>query len=162
MPPTTPYTPNLGDRDPIEAIRQTTDRVETLVAPWPAAAFERTYAPGKWSARLILTHLAQVEMALGTRARMAVTTRGYVAQPLDQDAWMAHESGLSGSAALQVFVALARMNMVFFQGLSAEDRAKALSHPEYGELTVDWVIHHLAGHQIHHLHQLEQLAESRH
>jgi hypothetical protein len=161
MPPTTPYTPDLGDRDPIEAIRQTTDRVETLVAPWPAAAFERTYAPGKWSARLILTHLAQVEMALGTRARMAVTTPGYVAQPLDQDAWMAHESGLSASAAFQVFVALARMNMAFFQGLSAEDRAKALSHPEYGELTVDWVIHHLAGHQIHHLQQLEQLAESR-
>jgi DinB superfamily len=161
MPPTTPYTPDLGDRDPIEAIRQTTERVEALVVPWPAAAFERTYAPGKLSARLILTHLAQVEMALGTRARMAVTTPGYVAQPLDQDAWMAHESGLSGTAAFQVFVALARMNMVFFQGLSAEDRAKALSHPEYGELTVDWIIHHLAGHQIHHLQQLEQLAESR-
>ncbi len=161
MPPTTPYSPDLGDRDPIEAIRQTTDRVEALVATWPAAAFESTYAPGKWSARLILTHLAQVEMALGTRARMAVTTSGYVAQPLDQDAWMARESGLSGSAAFQAFLALARMNRVFFQGLSAEDRAKALSHPEYGALTVDWIIHLLAGHQIHHLQQLEQISRSK-
>ena len=47
--------------------------------------FERSYAPGKWSARQILTHLAQSEIALSYRVRMALTTPGYAAQAFDQD-----------------------------------------------------------------------------
>ena len=42
--------------------------------------------------------------------------------------------------------------------LSDADRAIALSHPEYGSLTVDWIVHQMAGHQIHHLKQLEAIA----
>jgi hypothetical protein len=50
------------------------------------------------------------------------------------------------------------MNRAFFAGLSPADLATTLSHPEYGALTVDWILHQLAGHQIHHLAQLEQIA----
>jgi hypothetical protein len=35
-----------------------------------------------------------------------------------------------------------------------------MSHPEYGTITVDWIVHLLAGHQIHHLQQLEQADSS--
>ncbi len=103
----------------------------------------------------MLTHLAQTEMALGTRARMALATPNYAAQSWDQNDWMMLESRTSGADALAAFLAMARMNLVFFEGLSAADRAIRLSHPEYGELTVDWIIHQMAGHQINHLQQLE-------
>jgi hypothetical protein len=155
--PTTPYTADLGDRDPLAAIGETIGRIRTLTGAWPQQQFERTYAPGKWSARQILTHLAQTELALGTRARMALSTPGYIAQPFDQDVWMARESGLSGAEALAAFIGVARMNSSFFEGLSPADRQTSLSHPEYGMLTVDWIVHQLAGHQIHHLKQLEQI-----
>jgi hypothetical protein len=138
-------------------MRDSAERVRTLTAAWSPAQFERSYAPGKWSARQILTHLAQTELALGTRARMALATRNYVAQAFDQDAWMAKESSLGGRDAVDAFVALARMNAAFYGGLSPQDRETPLSHPEYGALTVDWIIHQAAGHQIHHLKQLEQL-----
>src|SRR5678816_3001251 len=110
MPPQTPYTNDLAGREPIAALRETTARIGTLASAWSAADFERTYAPGKWSARQILTHLAQTELALGTRARMALSTPGYIAQPFDQDVWMARESGLSGAEALAAFIGVARMN----------------------------------------------------
>jgi hypothetical protein len=155
--PVTPYTPDLGDRDPLAAIRETVDRVRTLTSGWTADQFERSYAPGKWSARQILTHLAQIELASGTRARMALSTPAYVAQPFDQDTWIERDARLSGPQALDAFVALARMNGLMFEGLSAADRATPLSHPEYGPLTVDWIIHQAAGHQIHHLRQLERI-----
>jgi len=155
--PTTPYTPDLGDRDPLVAIRDTVDRVRALTSGWTDDQFERSYAPGKWSARQILTHLAQTELAFGTRARMALSTPAYVAQPFDQDTWIDRDARLSGPQALDVFVALARMNGLMFEGLSAADRSTPLSHPEYGALTVDWIIHQSAGHQIHHLMQLEQI-----
>ena len=156
--PTTPYTKYLGDREPLATIRDSIERVATLVRDWPVDRFERSYSAGKWSARQVLTHLAQTELALGTRARMAVVTPGYAAQAWDQDSWIALDSDLSGQEALGAFLATARMNLAFFEGLSAAQRATTLTHPEYGTLTVDWIIHQMAGHHINHLLQLQQIA----
>jgi hypothetical protein len=159
MPPTTPYSQDLGDREPVATIGVTTDRIRAVTRGWTPAQFERTYAPGKWSARLVLIHLGQTELALGTRARMALSTPNYAAQPFDQDAWIARESAMSGADAVESFAAIARMNAALFGSLSPGDRQIALSHPEYGSLTVDWIIHQLAGHQIHHLMHLELISK---
>ena len=158
MGPQTPYTKALGEREPVAAMRASADRYRQIAAGWTPAQFERTYAPGKWTARQILIHLAQSELALGTRARMALTTPNYAAQSFNQDDWMAKEHTLGGKDALDAFLALVTMNRAFFEGLSSADRATSLSHPEYGALTVDWILHQLAGHQIHHLAQIEQIA----
>ena len=138
-------------------MRDSVERIRTLTHDWDEDRFERTYAPGKWPARLVLTHLAQTEMALGTRARMALATPNYASQNFDQEDWIVRESQTAGADALAAFLALARMNLAFFEGLSAADRATRLSHPEYGELTVEWIIHQMAGHHINHLRQLEQI-----
>ena len=157
MPPETPYTQDLAGRDPLDAMRRVPEQIRAVVASWSPAHWERSYAPGKWTARQILTRVAQTERALGSRARMALATPNYAAQPFDQDEWMARESRLGGGDALLAFVAIGRMNLALFDSLSASDRAVAFSHPEYGALTIDWVIHQMAGHQIHHLQQLEQI-----
>jgi hypothetical protein len=168
MPPTTPYTVDLDGREPIAAMRDTVARIRAVVGGWRPDQFSRTYAPGKWDARQILTHLAQSEIALGYRARMALTSPGYAAQSFDQDAWMSIEAGgasgagrpggLTGHDALDAFAGAATMNTALFASISEKDRAVSLSHPEYGSLTVDWIIHQMAGHQIHHLKQLEAIA----
>jgi len=158
MAPQTPYTTDLAGREPIAALRETTARIGEIARGFSAADFERSYAPGKWSARQIITHLAQTELALGTRARFALTTPNYAAQAFNQDQWMARESALDGRAALEAFLALAAMNTALFAGLSPADRETTLSHPEYGALSVDWIVHQMAGHQIHHLKQLEVIA----
>ena len=56
------------------------------------------------------------------------------------------------------FVAVGRMNQALFDSLPQSRRDTAFSHPEYGSISVDWVIYQMAGHQIHHLRQLEQIA----
>src|SRR6185295_12754865 len=98
MPPQTPYTKALGDREPVAAMRSTADKYRQLLAGWTPAQFERTTAPGKWTARQIMIHLAQTELALGTRARLALTTPNYAAQAFNQDDWMAIESRGSGGS----------------------------------------------------------------
>ena len=157
--PQTPYSADLGDRDPIATMEQTSARIGALVANWTPAQFERTYAPGKWTARGILIHLAQSELALGNRARMALATPGYTAQAFDQDRWMDFEwsdassrsGGASGAVAVQALVAMNAFNRALFGSLSEKERATAFTHPEYGALTVDWLIHQMAGHLVHHL-----------
>jgi DinB superfamily len=158
MPPITPYTPDLENREPIRAMRETTARTRAVSGEWRPDQFERRYAPGKWDARQILVHLAQSELAFGYRVRMALTTPSYQAQLFDQDQWMVRESLTSGPDALDAFLGMAAMNIALFAALSDADRSVALTHPEYGSLTVDWVIHQTAGHQIHHLLQLEAIA----
>jgi hypothetical protein len=158
MPPTTPYSNELGDRDPVAALRDTPDRIRALAGQWTPAQYERTYAPGKWSGRQILIHLAQTELALGNRARMALSTPNYVAQSFDQDQWIARDKALTGREALDAFVALGTMNRALFGSLTPAERETTLSHPEYGALTLDWIIHQIAGHQIHHLKQLDDIA----
>jgi hypothetical protein len=153
-----PYTKDLGGREPVAAMRDTISRIQSLTSAWTTPHFERSYAPGKWSARLILTHLAQGELALGNRARMALTVPNYAAQAFDQDKWVARESHLAGPEAVAAFVALAHMNVVLFDSLSAQDRQTSLTHPEYGALTVQWIVDTIAGHELHHLAQLEAIA----
>src|SRR5213594_967398 len=88
---TNPYAADLGAREPVPAMRDATQQMRSLMSAWTPAQFERTYAPGKWTARQILVHLAQTELALGARARMALSTPDYAAQPFDQNKWIARD-----------------------------------------------------------------------
>jgi hypothetical protein len=156
--PETPYTATLEGRDPIASIAEVLSRIGELSAGWTDQAFERSYAEGKWPARMILLHLAQSEMAFGTRVRMALTTPGYTAQPFNQDDWIGLESAAGGPDALRAFSALGVLNLTLYRSLSEAERQTSLSHPEYGQMTVNWIIYQQAGHQRHHLKQLESLS----
>lgn len=71
---------------------------------------------------------------------------------------MAKESSTAGREALEALLATNALNRAFFNALSPADRATPFSHPEYGALTVDWIVHQMAGHLMHHLIQLEWIA----
>ena len=161
MPPTTNYSKYLGDLEPLAAMRGNVERIRALTKGWSKEQFERAYAPGKWTARQLLLHLAHTEMALGNRARMALATPDYAAQRFDQDVWVGRETRISGQEALDAFTAMSRMNAALFEGLSPAERETAMSHPEYGSITVDWIIHLLPGHQIHHLAHLETISRDQ-
>ena len=160
MAPTTNYSRDLGDREPLAAMRDSITRLIALTRGWTADDFERPYAPGKWTARLVVIHLAQTELALGVRARMALATPNYTAQNFDQNIWLDREAALNGADAMTALAAISRMNVALFETLSAADRETAMAHPEYGSITVDWIIHTIAGHQIHHLAQLVSIPNS--
>jgi hypothetical protein len=153
-----PYADDLGDRDPYQALGETAERIRDLVRDWDDARFERSYAPGKWSARQVLIHLAQTELALTTRVRFAVSQEGYTAQAFNQDDWVPIDAKLDARTALDAYTALRRMNAIMFRNLSQAQRDRQFTHPEYGSLTAAWVAAQMAGHDIHHYKQLVQIA----
>jgi len=105
----------------------------------------------------VIVHLAQIELALTTRVRFAASKDGYVAQPLDQDAWMLLDDHADGPTALGAYMALRRLNVAMFKGMTPAQRQRTFTHPEYGQLTPEWVAAQLAGHDLHHLKQLEMV-----
>jgi hypothetical protein len=157
MPQKNPYAGDLGSLDPMKALADTPKKIHALIAKWPARRWEKSYAPGKWTARRILVHLAQTELALTTRVRFAASQDGYVAQAFDQDQWLALDDRADGATALGAYLALRRMNVIMFRSMTPAQRKRAFTHPEYGQLTPEWVAAQLAGHDIHHLEQLRQI-----
>lgn len=152
-----PYAADLGDRDPFVALAETPQKIQALVAGWTEEMFERSYAPGKWSARTLLAHLAQTEISLGTRARYALSSVDYQAQSFDQDLWMPLDQTLDARTALEVYLAVRRMNLAMWGHLSHVQKNRPFYHPDFGQLNVAWIAAQMAGHDIHHLKQFEQI-----
>ena len=152
-----PYAADLEQRDPFVALAETPEQIRATVEGWSDAMFERSYAPGKWSARKLLAHLAQTEMALGTRARYALATPEYQAQSFDQDVWMPLDEKVDARTALEVYLSVRRMNLAMWRSLSDAQKNRLFFHPDFGDLSVRWIAAQMAGHDIHHLKQLQQI-----
>jgi DinB superfamily len=150
-----PYGADLGDRIPLDALAETPEKLRRLVAAWSDEDFEGTYAAGKWSFRKILVHLAQTELALTTRARFALSQTDYVSQAFSQDDWMAIDNGAGARVALDTYTTLRQFNLAMWRALTPEQIDRSFAHPEYGSLTVGWIMAQMAGHDIHHLKQFE-------
>ena len=154
-----PYGTFVEGLDVLQCLEETPRRIEAVVRPWPREWDDRSHAPGKWSARQVLTHLAQIEVIFAARLRFALAQDGYVLQPFEQDDWMAVERPPSGLDALEAYVALRRMNLALCRSLTAAQRAKTFTHPEFGTITVDWLMAWCAGHERNHAPQFETVAK---
>ncbi|MGH9663000.1 MAG: DinB family protein, partial [Bryobacteraceae bacterium] len=64
-----PYAAHLGDDDPLAVIAATPKQLSSLVDAAGPEGIERPSAPGKWSIRQILCHLADCELVFAVRLR---------------------------------------------------------------------------------------------
>jgi len=153
-----PYAELVGTDDPLSLLASTPDRIAALVSGWDAERWSRTYAPGKWTAAQLVLHLAQDELGWSNRIRLALSVDGYVVQPYDGAAWVALESPTDPETALAAFQSLRRLNLTLYRRIPPELRGRPLPHPELGEISIDWIVQTLAGHDLHHLRHLETIA----
>jgi len=61
--------------------------------------------------------------------------------------------------ALDAYLVLRRLNLAMWPTLTPEQIDRPFSHPEYGALTVGWIMVQMAGHDVHHLRQLEAVKD---
>ena len=124
MPPTTPYTPDLDNREPIRAMRETTARIRAVAGEWSPDQFERSLrARQVGCAADSDPSCAERNCVRLPRADGAHDARLW-AQSFDQDGWMARESKTSGHDALDAFLGVAAMNIALFASLSDADRER--------------------------------------
>ena len=157
MPFVNPYESLLEGRDPRDVMVASIQALSGLLGEWPATRFDATYAPGKWTARQILMHLAHVEMIDGVRLRMALSEPDYVVQPFTPDAWVYEEAPASGREVLTQFQAMRRMNLGLWRSVPAARWHQSFRHPECGTMTLQDLAAICAGHELHHLAQLRQI-----
>ena len=122
-----------------------------------ADELERCYAPGKWSVRFILHHLADGETVLNDRIRRTISEPRQVLWAFDQDAWA---TGLDYSQmpldlSRRIYEAT-RAGIVHLarQHYSTSGNLEFV-HSETGVRTLRDEFDKVAAHNEHHLNQIE-------
>jgi len=152
-----PYAVHVGARDPREVIASTPQELRRLADRIGAARITAPPRPGKWSARDILCHLADSEIVFAFRLRQALAEDHHVIQPFDQERWAPPYASLDADGAIATFACLRSWNMALLKGVTPEQAARPLTHPERGEMPFSVLVETMAGHDLNHLKQLEAI-----
>ena len=153
-----PYATHLGSSDALAVIESTPLRLEALAATLGPGRMRQSPAPGKWSTRDILSHLADTELVFAFRLRQTLAEDHHVIQPFDQDKWATNYSGCEPSDALAVFASVRRWNVALIRSVAPEAWSRPVTHPERGTMTFRSVVETMAGHDVNHVRQIEAIA----
>lgn len=152
-----PYASFLAGHDLIEVIAATPRELETLLDTIGPENAEKAPAPGKWSCRDILCHLADCEIVFAFRIRQALAEDNHVIQPFDQDKWASPYPSYQARTALAVFSTVRNWNLTLVHAAGEAVLTKPLSHPERGEMTFRVLLETMGGHDLNHLRQIEAI-----
>ena len=153
-----PYASFLGDRDARHVIKESPERITAIAETLGPEGLERSTAPGKWTAREILCHLADCELVFAYRLRQTLAQDHHEIQPFDQDQWARRYGCYTAQAALAAFTALRTWNALLIDSVSEADFEKPVTHPERGAMTFRTIVETMGGHDLNHRRQLESIA----
>ena len=149
-----PYAQYLDGRPVLDILRTTPAALQSMTAGLTADAMDTPPAPGKWSVREIVAHLADCELVFGFRLRQALEQPGSTITPFDQDAWATRYRAYSVADALCTFLAVREWNLALLTAVSEAEQANTVKHPERGEMTFQVLVETIAGHDLNHLTRL--------
>lgn len=153
-----PYASQLDGRALVDVIADTPKRLAQLLETIGPDRINLPPAPGKWSARDILAHLADGEVVFAFRLRQTLAQDSHVIQPFDQDAWAKTYASCDARTALAAISAVRAWNLALIRSLKPEDFAKPVTHPERGTMTFQTIVETMAGHDLNHIKQIEAIA----
>lgn len=150
---------NVGDQEPLKVQAATPKKLERLMAGASASKLRKRPAPDKWSVAEILAHLADVEIVVGWRVRLILGAPGTAIQAFDQDSWVAalHYDKRNPRESLAQLRALREANLALYKSLSPEQWKHYGMHSERGQESVEHIVRMMAGHDLNHLRQIEQI-----
>ena len=160
---TNPYAHHLagpegqGNLDPRAILAATPGVLHQLCCELTPEQIEAPWAPGKWSPREIVAHLADCELVFSFRFRQTLAATPHApatVQPFDQEAWAARYAAYALPEALELFRAARAWNLKLIGSLSAADFEREAMHPERGSMSFRFQTELVAGHDLNHLQQL--------
>jgi len=153
------YAKALGDDDPVEAMAEAPDRLRRLVRGLTDRQLSTKPAPGKWSIKEIIAHLADGEVILGSRYRFIAAHDRPAIQGYDQDAFAAKLGPLNAKAAdlIDDFAMVRAANLGLLERLPDEAWERVGLHSERGEESILKLVYMYAGHDRHHIAQVETI-----
>lgn len=153
----------VGSQPPLDILTATPVRLGEMLHALTDEIADFKPAPGKWSIRQVVAHLADAEIAVAARLRWAAAEPGKAGAAYDQDklATTARYAEVPLQLSFATFTAVRQWTITFLRKLSPEQWDGFLVHEERGKETVAQMVRLLAGHDLNHLQQIEALLQSR-
>ena len=148
--------------DPLALQAKAPDVLAALVQGLSTEQLEHRPAPGKWSIREIVAHLADDELVGAYRIRLILSAPGTAIQAFDQDVWASTgRYGVSDIAdSLSLYRTLRFANLKLMQSLTTEEWDMFGVHAERGVESLRDIAMYFAGHDINHFRQIESILQA--
>jgi len=149
----------LGDRAPLDVMREQVAALRHAVADLSAAELGKPEASGKWSILHVLDHLADAESVLSYRFRSVIAEDQPPLRGYDQELWAKHlRYGVTpASTVLAELEPLRARNLRLLASLRADELERAGLHSERGLETVDQMLKLTAAHDLVHRRQIGRI-----
>jgi uncharacterized damage-inducible protein DinB len=153
---------NVIGKDPMKVLERTPRRLRKLVKGLKKKQVRYQPAASKWSIVQIINHIADTELVLAFRLRMALAQSGAPLQATDQDKWatVLNYEKADVDEQTDLFTTVRRRNLAIWKSLSDEEWQRFGMHEERGKETVERIAQLYAGHDINHLNQIEAIRKS--
>jgi hypothetical protein len=150
---------HVADQDPFKVQAATPKKISRMIAGAAPTKLRKRPAPDKWSVAEILAHLADVEIVIGWRVRSVLGAPGTPIQAYDQEAWAkaGRYEKRNPRASLAQLIAVRNANLDLYKSLAPEQWKLWGLHSERGQESVEQIVRMLAGHDLNHLQQIEQI-----
>jgi hypothetical protein len=154
---------NLQGKDPLSVLSSTPRKIARLLRGVSRKRLAARSTPGKWSVVEILAHLADTELVTGFRMRLILGANRTPIQAFDQDAWAAFSQyeKQDPNLSLEAFRIQRERNVRLLKSLRKKMWGYYGIHAERGKETITRVTQMIAGHDINHLKQLEQIVRGK-
>lgn len=132
-----------------------------VVAGLTDAQLDTPYRPEGWTVRQVVHHLADAHAIIATRVRTALTEDNPPVKMWDEVPW----AELPDARAMPIDVSLAMVDAVqarltyLLKALTPDQFARTSRHPEWGTITVDYLVDLGVWHGKHHTAQIRALRE---
>ena len=143
----------LGDRDPLEVLRQTPTGVRAICGGLTDGQWRTPLADGEWNALQVVGHLLDVDVVYGFRWRLILTQERPSYPGYDEKRW----SLLPRPAPAELLAAmegLRAVNLAVLERVDGDGMRRVGVHGEQGEEHFDLTVRKVAGHDLAHLNQL--------
>lgn len=140
---------------PVSMLEKTPGLLELLLRDVPAEVLDWKPGAERWSIAEVLEHLVTIEKLYERRARLIMLeespTLPKFVPPEDE------VPKKSGRQHLQEFVPLRRAFVFYLHSVPAAAAGRAGLHAELGTISLSYMLHELANHDLGHLRQIAEL-----
>lgn len=146
----------------LERFRRGPELVAMAMTGAAGAELDFTPAPGKWSLRQILCHLADSEMEAGIRMRRIIAEDNPTLLAYDQDAWAQRLDYFrrKTTQALETFRHIRGVNYDLLQSLPEEAFQRQGTHSQRGPVTLLEMLRIYARHAEKHAEQIQAVRQA--
>lgn len=149
-------TPELR-REWIEQIRRFPADFRATAAALAPPLLDTPYREGGWTARQVIHHVADSHLNAYVRFRWTLTEDRPAIKTYDEEAWAALADARTADPApsLALIDAVHTRLHLLLSSLGPAEFARTAVHPEWGAISVDWLLQMYAWHGRHHRAHLE-------